>query len=283
MPSIVRCRRPAMASLFEVWLTGEDEEHLTAVGEAALDEISRIERLFSFFDPASEVSRINREAADRPVKVDVEMFGVLSDCLRRRGETGGYFDITIQSDGNIEDVVLDATARTVHFMSANVEVNLGGYGKGYALDAAGGVIREQAVASALLHGGTSSILAVGAQDDGTPWKIGLRDPYDESQSVGSVDLVDAGFSTSGVFHASQAESDIMNPQQRQRLTEQAACAVIAPTALDAEVWSTAFLAMGESQARGALLQRNASPLRVAWLSQDDGRTRITWLNEEIGQ
>src|SRR5205823_9036018 len=90
---MVRSARPAMATWFEALLVGDDEEHLMAVGEAVLDEIGRVERLLSRHDPASETSRINREAASRPVRVDLEMFDILRNGLRWSEETGGYFDL----------------------------------------------------------------------------------------------------------------------------------------------------------------------------------------------
>ena len=67
---------PAMGSWFEAFLIGTDEEHLMAVGEAALDEVSRLDRLLSRHDRASEVSRIHREAAGRPVRVGPELFAL---------------------------------------------------------------------------------------------------------------------------------------------------------------------------------------------------------------
>ena len=53
-----------MGSLFQLRLIGDDEEHLAAVADAALDEIERVERLLSWRDVRSEAARINREAAD---------------------------------------------------------------------------------------------------------------------------------------------------------------------------------------------------------------------------
>src|SRR5438132_927598 len=73
-------RRVAMGTYFEVFLAGDDEEHLRAVADAVLDEVVRAERLLSRFDPASEVSRINRLAGQQPVLVDVEVLDVLRTC-----------------------------------------------------------------------------------------------------------------------------------------------------------------------------------------------------------
>src|SRR5436305_1118106 len=123
---MVRCIRPAMATRFEVFLVGVDEEHLMAVGEAALDEVSRVERLLSRFDPASETSRINREAGSRPVLVDREMFAILRDCRDWSERTGGYFDLCAGSvPGSIS---LDDEARTVRLLDRAARLDFGGFG-----------------------------------------------------------------------------------------------------------------------------------------------------------
>src|SRR5262245_39811982 len=80
----VRRTRPAMGTLFEVLLLGDDEEHLTAVADAVLDEVQRIERLLSRFDPRSEISRINRLAAAESLVVDCELAGLLAACFEAR-------------------------------------------------------------------------------------------------------------------------------------------------------------------------------------------------------
>src|SRR5437763_14639010 len=92
-------RREAMGTFFEVFLAGDDDEHLLAVADAALDEVTRLERLLSRFDPASEIARVNREAAGRPVLVDYEVWDLLRACRDPRDRTAGCFDVTAGSGG----------------------------------------------------------------------------------------------------------------------------------------------------------------------------------------
>src|SRR5688500_16810135 len=99
--SPILCRRPAMNTWFEVLLLGDDPENLQAAGEAALDESERVEKLLSRFDPASEVSRINREAANSPVLLDLELAEILETCRKAWMETHGYFDITANRDHDV--------------------------------------------------------------------------------------------------------------------------------------------------------------------------------------
>jgi FAD:protein FMN transferase len=299
----VRCARLAMGTAFEFSLVGDDVEHLTAVGEAALDEVTRVERLLSRFDPASEVSRINREAASRPVRVDRELFSILMDCRTWFDSTDGYFDVcaTGESDSPSigRSVRLDPDARTIRFLDPTARLDFGGYGKGYALDAAAQVLDEFGVESAFLHGGTSSILARGRQEDGSPWRIGLHDPFETSlvptvprgnavfdaprrpegrgasgealprgawERVEKLDLIDLGVSSSAAFGPGNETSDLIDPIQGRTLDRQSACTVIAPTALEAEVLSTALLAMGKGRASAFL--GSIPRVRVAWIERD---------------
>lgn len=185
-----------MATLFEVWLVGDDEENLAAVGEVALDEVVRIERLLSRHDPAAEIARINREAARASVRVGTELFAILLDCLGWYERTRGIFDIGFSTnrDGNSdlhrplpERLILNPERCTVRFADECLSLDLGGYGKGYALDAAAHIFDQFDVCSTLMHGGTSSVLARGTQHDGRPWIIGLGDPFesDDNQTLSS--------------------------------------------------------------------------------------------------
>ncbi len=288
----VRCERLAMATRFEMLLVGDDEEHLQAVGEAALDEVTRIERLLSRHDPASEVSRINREASHHPVRVDRELFAILEDCRLWFDRTNGYFDICatgMASSARYDRAVeLDAELSTVRFLGLATQLDFGGYGKGYALDRAGCILDEFGVVAALMHGGTSSVLAMGRPERGTAWRIGLRDPFDTrpcsepGPRSAELDLVDCGLSSSAVFGPGQDSnrSDLVDPIQARMLDRQAACSVIASTALEAEVLSTALLAMGKRRASSFL---DAFPdCRAAWVVEHGNRIGVVWSAREVG-
>ncbi len=247
--------RPAMGTLFEVLLHGDDDENLVAVAEAILDEVQRIERLLSRFDPRSEISRINRLAPSRSVLVDREMAGLLETCFGAREWTGGAFDITITSrcrerpPWRSDDppagfaspgISFDATRRMIGFTSSEIQLDLGGIGKGYALDCAAQLLDEHHVEHALLHGGTSSVLARGLDADERTWSVALRHPV-SGQGERTVRLHDEALSCSAV----DSQADVIEPSTGRPLTRPAGVAVIALTATEAEVLSTALLCMGQ--------------------------------------
>lgn len=191
----------AMATRFEILLYGNDPDFLRAAGEEALREIERIERKLSVFRPDSAISRINRNAASAPVTVDPELFALLADCVRFREETCGAFDITLsplfeawgmrekkarrpsrQELANLrertgtEHLTLDPSNRTIRFALPGMKLDLGGVGKGFALAMATEALREAGVASALLHGGTSSVAAIGRPPGAEAWQVAIRLP-----------------------------------------------------------------------------------------------------------
>jgi thiamine biosynthesis lipoprotein len=180
-------------------------------------------------------------------------------------------------------VRLDASHRTVRFAHPQLQLDLGGFGKGYALDCAAEIVRAHHVSRALLHGGTSSVIALGHDQHDQPWPIGIRNPFaikDTSLEVAQVRLCDQGFSSSAALAPGQAESDLIDPQTGQPLTNQAACAVIAPTAAEAEILSTALLCMGKEQAatyiRNKVEAASCRVYQLAWISGSTDAPIIEW-------
>lgn len=267
----VHARRPAMASWFEVWLVGADAEHLRAVGAAALEAVADAEAMLSRYDPAAEVARVNREAAERPVQVSVALLRVLVDARRWHAETDGAFDVCAGSGVGFDAVETDTETRTVRFLDPAARFDFGGYGKGYALDAAAAVLRRFGVGSALLHGGTSSALALGTDVEGRPWRVALRHPFGGTSPTPDVAL-DGALSCSAVTPA--GASEIVDPAAGRLRRAPAACAVTAPTATAAEVLSTALLAMGRARAEAYVLAAQLPDgCRAAWMDLHDDAYR----------
>ena len=189
---------------------------LPEVVSAALDEVDRLDRLMSHYRTDSPLSRLNREAANGPVAVEPELLDFLAVCLRWSRESDGAFDVTVGPAD--EDVGLlprrrPAAARsgrsqprspasatstssldrehgTVRFDRPGVELDLGGIGKGYAVDRVVELLRRRGVASALVSLGGSSVYGLGAPPGAEAWEVGIQDPTDpggraDGQAAGS--------------------------------------------------------------------------------------------------
>ena len=163
----------------------------------ASTSIARLDAQLSFYQSTSEVSWINGHAAFEPVLVEPRLFELLERCLALSAATDGAFDITIAplikawrfTDGNgahpdsavlararalvgFRGVELDAARRMVRFARPGMLIDVGSAGKGYAVDRAIARVHDNGVSSALLHGGTSSVHAIGAPHCSDSWRIG---------------------------------------------------------------------------------------------------------------
>jgi FAD:protein FMN transferase len=195
----VRLACIAMRSRFELLLEGKEESEafLRAAGEEALAEIPYSEGLLSAYLPTSELFLLNHTAGTRPVPVSYPMMQFLTEARRLSQETNGAFDITvgplldlwgISKDGGeppteaqiqatlqsvgAEKIVLNDEKQTVTFLHPTMRLDPGAIGKGWAIDRVTEMLREMGVTRALLHGGTSTVAAIGtwevALEDGTP-------------------------------------------------------------------------------------------------------------------
>lgn len=279
----VTLARHAMATRFELVLHGEQEAALRAAGEEALDEIARLEDELSYFRATSQIFRLNQEAAHRPVRVASWLFRLLQQAQRLTRETEGIFDITVAPlmrcwgfytrEGRVPEpaalaearacvgmnlVELNETDGTVRFTREGVQFDLGSIGKGYAVECAGELLREAGVTSALLHGGTSTVLAMGAPPDTSGWKIAIDHPAGDNAAIrnttaplATVTLRDESLSVSAVWGKSFTAADksyghVIDARTGQPTEGALLAAVVLPSATESDALSTMLLTLGPS-------------------------------------
>ncbi len=250
----------AMGSTATVRACGPDAEALPAIVGEALDEVDRIDRLMSHYRRDSPLSRLNREAADGPVAVEPELLDFLAECLRWSRESDGAFDVTVgplmkawgffRDEGRVpgeeeltrtlevvgyRHVVLDREAGTVRFDRPGVELDLGGIGKGYAVDRVVELLRRRGVASALVNLGGSSVYGLGAPPGRKAWEIGIQDPSGAGKTTLTVRLRDRALSVSGGYERffekdGVTYSHIMDPRTGRPVQGVLSVAVLTDTA-----------------------------------------------------
>src|SRR4051812_14442834 len=91
----IKAARNAMATRFEVVAHGESESPVRAGVEEALDEIERLDRALSLYNPSSEIAQINAHAGESPARISPEIFRLLKKARELSDLTGGAFDISI--------------------------------------------------------------------------------------------------------------------------------------------------------------------------------------------
>jgi thiamine biosynthesis lipoprotein len=281
--SLITVSRRAMACLFEVAVPALFPEAVDAAA-AALDEIEQLEDQMTVYRDDSELSRINLLAAATPLPVEERLFHLLQTALRLHRETAGAFDIAagalvkawgffrgpkrvpgptelakvLQVVGS-RYVTLDPDRKTIAFERPGVELNLGAIGKGYALDRAAELLRQQwGISSAMLHGGLSSVYALGPSTDPwhghRGWLVGIRHPFQPERRVAQAYLCDMALGTSGSSQQCFAGEGrrfghILDPRTGWPAAERDCVSVIAPTAAEADALSTALFILGPEQVR----------------------------------
>jgi thiamine biosynthesis lipoprotein len=293
-------RRRAMACDFEVQLAATRDDGSMEHIFAALDLVEALEAQLTVYRDDSEVIRINRDAANQPVKVERRLFALLQQAEMLYRETAGAYDISsgplsdawgfsrregrIPSDGEIaaahdrvgmKFVTLDARRKTIAFSRSGICINLNSIGKGYALDRMAELLAMNSVNDYLLHGGKSSVLARGDQPGhfGEGWTIGLRHPLRPSERLAEFSLRDQALSTSGsgtqfFIRRGRRFGHILDPRTGRPAEGLYSATVIAPTAAEADALSTAFYVMGPDAVREYC---SARPEIAALLVASDAR------------
>jgi thiamine biosynthesis lipoprotein len=286
-----------------VRLCGPDAAALPAIAGKALDEIDRLDRLMSNYRRDSPLSRLNREAANGPVAIEPELLDLLAECLRWSRESDSAFDITVgplmkawgffRDDGRVpaddelrrllevvgyRHVVLDRAAGTVRFDRPGVELDLGGIGKGYAVDRVVDLLRRSGITSALVNVGGSSVYGLGAPPGKEAWPIGIQDPIRSDKVALTVPLRDRALSVAGGYQRffekdGVTYSHIMDPRTGRPVQGVLSVAVLTSSATDGDALDDVLFVQGVTRA-AAILQRRASTEALFFVPEKAGGWKL---------
>ena len=269
--------KDAMGAMFSVVLYGSDQASMNKAIDAAFEEAHRLDVLLSNYRPTSEWSRINREAAERPVAVSPELFRLFSDCMEYSRASEGTFDLTVgplmrawgffggdrhvPSPDQLRDALervgyqhmhLNERGRTLRFDRPGVEIDPGGVGKGYAVDRMVEILRARGFRDALVAASGSSIFGLGnPPEEARGWPITIADPWDHRKNAAQVFLKDLSLSTSGSYQKSfrvggHRYSHIMDPRHGAPAEGAVQVTVVTPRAVDSEVWAKPYFIQGST-------------------------------------
>jgi len=251
--------------------------------DSSMKEIKRVEQKMSRFLPASEVSRINKEALfegksasglkEGWIPISSELFSLLEESVRLSNLTKGCFDVTIyplwkiwKFEGeNIEvpskrgiERALELVAYKnmilqdgkIKFAKKGMGIDLGGIAKGYAVDAAIKVLKEKNVKSAMVNAG-GDIYVLGRKQ-GKPWRIGIRHPRKEGEILGIVEVEDRAIVTSGdyerfFFSEGKRYHHIFNPKTGYPAEECQSVTIVAKKATFADGLATGVFVLGPKE------------------------------------
>ncbi|MBL8270647.1 FAD:protein FMN transferase [Steroidobacter sp.] len=263
-----------MGTRIVVELWADDKTQGNAAIDAVLAEMRRVDQAMSTYKPTSELSIVNARAAQEPIKISAELFDLLSTALEYSRITDGAFDVTYASVGYLYDfrkhvrpdekqiaaalpginyrhIELDKKNSTVHFARAGVRVDLGGIGKGHAVDRGIAVLQARGIEHALVTaGGDSRIIG---DRFGKPWVVGIRHPDRKEEVIARIPLEDAAISTSGDYERYFDENGvryhhIIDPKTGHSASKVRSATIIGPTATRTDGLSKTAFVLGPEKA-----------------------------------
>ena len=295
---------PAMGTEFTLYLYSGDASAAASASEEVFEEIDRVEQLLSNYRDSSELSRINQNAGTAPVTTDPEMLNFLAQSERWSRASDGAFDITVgrlmkaygffkhegrvPSDAELgelravtgwQKVELDPAARTVHFAVPGVELDPGGIGKGFAVDAAVRILRADHISAAMLSAGSSTVYALGAPPHKAGWRIVVPGPLPSKgtlsvitlrdTSLSSADCSQKNFTLGGHFYC-----HIMDPRTMRPVEGRVQVSIVDPSATASDALSNViFVETPEHSV--ATLKAYAPEARALIVSGDAEHARCT--------
>jgi len=275
MKNIYHNRFFAMGTRFHTLLPGMDDDTAERVFYLMKDEVLRIEKKLSRFIPESDISRLNKSAKEKPVIVDDELFDILNACRFCWDLTDGAFDLTLrplmdfwknQPQSNAENdefaqlkknlglqhVNVDDDKKSVQFSNNQIEIDLGGFGKGYALEKISNLLKDASVESAFISFGESSVLAAGNHPAGNSWKIGMNDYLNPGKSIHEFRVSGGSVSTSSNFFVTdngtlKNHRHVIDPESGKPIEQLRSVSVCSESPVLAEMLSTAFLILPDKK------------------------------------
>jgi thiamine biosynthesis lipoprotein len=261
----------AMNTVFTLRISPPFPKNPEAVAAACFTEIDDLEGLLSRYLPDSDITRINLLSEGESVYIDGRTHEVLLASLTMNQRTSGLFDISLGSlsppvetngpdalDGCLE---IDPIRPLVRCIRTGRSLDLGGIGKGYALDRAAKLLQDLDVTSALLSAGASTHLAVGP----SPWEISLT-ACDANQPL---TLLGKAVSSSGLLFQ---DNHIVTSHGAPSQYNHHRCWVVAGNGTQADALSTAVMLM-DNEKISELLAREEGSMEIYSETLDGGIIR----------
>ena len=273
-PSLSKKVLKLMGNRFEITVVSDDPLWADERIADAVEEIKRIEKLFTTFDESSQTNLINQNAGIAPVKVDREVYDLIERSKKISALTQGAFDITYGSIDkrlwnfdktmtslpdpqtakqlvrliNYRNVILDEKNCSVFLKEKGMRIGFGGIGKGYAAEKAKSVLQQKGVKSGIINA-AGDLTAWGYQPNGKPWTIGIADPDTKRQAFSFLEITNTSIATSGNYEKfilidGKKYSHTIDPKTGLPVRGIKSVTIICPNAEIADAMATPVMIMG---------------------------------------
>ncbi len=262
-----------MGSRFDFTVVANSEELGNKYITIAIEEISRIEKIISSWDPNSQTSEINNNAGIQPVQVDQELLELVERSIYISKLTDGAFDISYASvdriwrfDGSMPQIPkekeiktsvrkvgytkiqIDTERSTIFLPESGMKIGFGAIGKGYAADKAKALLQSKGVVAGIINA-SGDMNTWGKQPDGKQWQVAITNPLNKSKAFARLPISDRAVVTSGnyekyVTFRGKRYSHIIDPRTGYPSTGIVSVTVFAPKAELADALATSIFVMG---------------------------------------
>lgn len=297
-----------MGSRFDITVVAKDPIEGDEYIDLAINEIKRIEKLISSWDPNSQTSEINKNAGVKPVKVDAELFNLIQRGIGISTLTDGAFDISYASMDNIwkfdgsmtempeeatikasvskvgyQNILLNKEDHTVFLKLKGMKIGFGAIGKGYAADKAKELLISKGVVAGIINA-SGDMNTWGKQPNGDSWQVAITNPMDKNKVFALLPLDNGAVVTSGNYEKyvtfnNTRYTHIIDPRSGYPATGIVSVTVFAPKAELADALATSVFVMGKEVG----LNRIEQLPKVECIIIDDLGTIITSKNIQINK
>lgn len=257
-PTAVHRQRFAMWTVVDIVAYHASRPDAEAAIAKALDEVERLDDVLSNYEADSDISKLVRDARHKAVEVDTSLFEIIQKSVDLSRRSGGKFDVTIgpllkvwkkakEEERKPTSEEIAAARRCVGYdkieltppnriliRSDCAEIDVGGIGKGYAVERAMNILKAAGIDNALINAGSSSIAGIGAPPDGKGWPVRFIENGSGSRSLF---LKDTSIATS------EQTGSILDPSTGNPTSERMTVSVLAPSATLSDGLSTTLLLM----------------------------------------
>jgi thiamine biosynthesis lipoprotein len=266
--NIHRFSHQAMATVFEIFIYEEEKVYASQAATSAFNEVDRLEQELSFFLESSDISRINNLSRNELITLGIDAFDCIKQCMRIYQWTKGAFDITMRplleiwkeynypkqkpNDDRLSQAMtlvglpwlqLIEETHQVFLMNESIQLDLGGFGKGYAIDVLKLHLDDWDIQSGLIHSGHSTVSIFGKDPESVKWPLSISDPNNADSILKKIDLIHGALSGSGL----KKGEHIIDPRLGRPVKNKIAAWAYASEAGEADALSTAFMVMSHEE------------------------------------
>ena len=274
---LVKVQTKLMGNMFEFIALSDNERLGNEQITCAIDEVKRIEKLFTTFSDESVTNEVNRNAGKKTVVVPDEFFYLVYRAQKISMLTQGYFDLSYVSLDkdfwnfnqamtklpdpaeakksvhliDYRNIILNKDDKTIFLRNKGMRIGFGGIGKGYAADCAKRIMVDAGVTSGIVSA-SGDLNAWGYQEDGSPWTVGIANPNLKQSFFSTLNITNKSIATSGNYEKfvminNQIYSHTVNPKTGYPIKGVKSVTIITTSAELADAMATPVNILGVSE------------------------------------